>query len=110
MEVDKQTVCLSVDQKKLKDEYKDPDWWQKINKSDMMGTMEYIKEYLRSCHGVIRAPLAYVMRKSIIVQTYGKYTTDATFDNEMIARMLHLPPDKIGSSYGRVQNWQQNGL
>ena len=30
-------------QKKLKDEYKDPDMLLKINKSDMAGTMEAIK-------------------------------------------------------------------
>ena len=57
MEVDEGTVCLLAGQKKLKDDYKDPDMLPKINNSDMTGTMESIKEYLRSCHGVIRAPL-----------------------------------------------------
>ena len=42
--------------KKLKDEYKDPNVLQKTNKSDG-STMEAIKEYLGSLHGVIRALL-----------------------------------------------------
>ena len=40
----KETVCFLADQKKLKDEYKDPDVLPKINKSDMEGLMESIKE------------------------------------------------------------------
>ena len=72
-------------QKKLKDEYKD---------SDMAGTMEAIKKYLRSYGGVIWAPLAYVVRKTIIVQTYGDYPKYATPDDDMIARMSYLPSDK----------------
>ena len=43
---------------------------------------------------VVTAPLAYVTRKTLIVQTYGDYLMYATHDNEMIARMLHLPSDK----------------
>ena len=39
----------------------------KINKSDMTGMMESIEEYLRACHDVIKAPLAYIIRKTIIV-------------------------------------------
>ena len=66
----------------------------KINKSDIAGTMESIKEYLRSCHGVIRAPLAYIIRKTTTVQTYDEFPIYATPDDEMIARMLNLPPDK----------------
>ena len=73
-------------QKKLKDEYKDPNVLPKINKSDMTGTMESIKEYLILHRGVARAPLAYIIQKTITFQT--------TPDNEMITRMLHLPPDK----------------
>ena len=65
-----------------------------MNKSDMAGTMESIKKYLRSCCGVVRAPLAYVIRKTITVQTMEDYPTYVTPDNGMIARMLHLPPDK----------------
>ena len=56
--------------------------------------MEAIKENLRSYHGVIRASLAYVIRKTIRVQTYGDYPMYATHDNEMITWMLHLPSDK----------------
>ena len=93
-EVDKGTVHLLAGQKKLEDEYKDSDVLPKMNKSDMAGTMEFIKEYLRSHCGVIKAPLAYVIRKTIIVQTMGDYPMFATPDDKMIARMLHLPPDK----------------
>ena len=85
---------LLAGQKKLEDEYNDPDVLPKINKSDRAGMMEAIEEYLRSCHGVMRAPLAYIIRKTILVQTYGEYPKYATPDNEMIARILHLPPDK----------------
>ena len=80
--------------KKLKDEYKDPDVLPKVNKADMAGTMESIKEYLRSYCGIIRATLAYIIRKTITVQTYGDYPTYATPDDEIIARILHQPPDK----------------
>ena len=66
----------------------------KINKSDVAGIMEATKEYLRSCPGVVMAPLAYIMRKTILAQTYGDYPKYATPDDETIARMLHLPPDK----------------
>ena len=51
------TVHLLADQKKLKDEYRDPDLLPKINISDMEGMMESIKEYLRLHHGVLRASL-----------------------------------------------------
>ena len=33
------TVCLMTGQKKLKDEYEDPDMLPKINRSDIAGTM-----------------------------------------------------------------------
>ena len=94
MGVDKETVHFLVGQKKLEAEYKDPDVLTRINKSDMAGMMESIKEYLRSCHGVIKRPLAYIIRKAITVQTYGNHPTYSTSDDKMIARMLHLPPDK----------------
>ena len=42
----------------------------------------------------MRAPLGYVFRKTIIVQTFADYPKYATPNDEMIARMLHLPPDK----------------
>ena len=66
----------------------------KINKSDMAGIIEVSKEYLISHQSVIRAPLTYIIEKTILVQTYGDYLNYATPDNEMIARMLHLPPEK----------------
>ena len=56
--------------------------------------METIKEYLRSCWDVVRAQLAYVIRKIILIQTYGEYHKYATPGDEMIVRMLHLPPNK----------------
>ena len=87
-------VHFLVHQKKLKDKYKDPPVLLKINKSDMAGMMESINYYLRACHGVVKAPLAYVIRKTIPVQTHGDYPTYATPDDRMIARILHLPSHK----------------
>ena len=84
---------LFAGQKKLEDEYKDPSKLPKINKSDIAETMEAIKEYLISHHGVIRAPIAYVISKTAMVQTYDDYPTYVTPDDE-ISRMLHLPPEK----------------
>ena len=81
-------------QKRLKDSYKDPDVLPKVNKADMAGMMESIVEYLRSHCGVVRTPLVYVIRKTIIVQIYGDCPNYATPDDKMIAMMLHLPPDK----------------
>ena len=71
--MNKEAVHFLVGQKKLKDEYKNPNMLPKINESDMAGMMESIKEYIRACHGVIKAPLAYIMRKTITVETYGDY-------------------------------------
>ena len=85
------TVHLQAGQKKLKNEYKDPDMLPKVNKSDMAGTMEAIKECLRSHLGVIKAPLAYVIRKNIKVNVYGNYLMYVTRVDEMITRMLHFP-------------------
>ena len=87
-------MCLLHGQKRLEDEYKYADVLPKVNRADLAGTMEYIKEHLRLFHGVVRTPLAYIIKKIIIVQTYGDYPAYATPDNEMIARMLHLPPNK----------------
>ena len=87
-------VFLMTGLKKLKDAFIDPNVLPKFNISDMAGTMEAIKEYLRSHWVVIQAPLAYVIRKTIKVQTCGDYPSYPTPDNEMIARMLHLPSDK----------------
>ena len=36
-------------------------------------------------------PLAYVIRKSILVKTYGDYPKYATPDNKIITRTLYLP-------------------
>ena len=88
------TVYLPARQKRLKDDNKNTAVLPKINQSDMAGTMEVIKEYLRSCGGVIRAPFAYVIRKNIVVETSSNYPEYATPDNEIIAMMLHLPPEK----------------
>ena len=88
------TVHLLAGQKRLEDEYKDPDVPPKINESVIAGMMEAVKEYLRSHQGVMKAPLAYIIMKTMLVQTYGKYLMYATPDDEMIVRMLHLPPDK----------------
>ena len=88
------TECLLAGHKRLGDDYKDPDILPMVNKSDMIGTMEAIVEYLRSCCGVVRAPLSNISKKTIIVQTYDNYSLYATSDDEMISRMLHLPSDK----------------
>ena len=85
--VNEETVHFLVGQKKLKAEYKYPSMLPKIDKSDMAGTMESIKEYLRACCGVVKAPLAYIIRKTITAQTYGDYPMYATSDDEMITRM-----------------------
>ena len=66
----------------------------KVNKADMEGTMDAIKEYLRLFHGVMRVHLAYVIRKTTIVETCGDYPKYATSDDKMITRMSHLPPEK----------------
>ena len=55
--------------------------------------MEDIEEYLKSCHGIMKAPLVYIVSKTIMVQTYGDCPKYVTPVNEMIARMLYLPPD-----------------
>ena len=94
MGVNEDTLCLMTGQKKLEDEYKDPNVMPKINKSDIAGMMEAIKEYLRLHCGVVRLPFVYVIWKTITVQTYGDYHMYATPDDEMNARMLHLPLDK----------------
>ena len=108
MGVDKETVHFLAGRKKLKDEYKDPNVLPKINISDMAGMMESIKEDLRARCGVIKAPLAYVIRETITIQTKGDYPMYATPEDKMIARMLHLPTDKnkliVESSANRVQD------
>ena len=69
--------------------HEDSDMLAKVNNADIAGTMEAIEENIRSCHGVIRAPIAYVIRKTILVKTYGDYSKHATPNNEMITKMLH---------------------
>ena len=92
--MNKETVHFLVGQMKHKDEEKDTILLQKIKKSDMEGMMESIKENFRSFHDVIKEPLAYIIRKTITVQIMGNYPMYASLDDEMIAMILHLPPDK----------------
>ena len=67
----------------------------------------------------MRVPLAYIIRKTISVQTYSDYPTHETSDNEMITRMLHLSIEKTKyrskcsvrkSKYSKVQDKQQKYL
>ena len=60
----------------------------------MAGRMEAIEEYLRSCCGFVKASLAYFIRKTIIVLTYGDDQKYATPDDTMIARMFYLSLNK----------------
>ena len=55
---------------------------------------ESIEEHLRSCSGVKRAFLAYIIRKIITVQTYDIYSWHTTPEDKIIARMLHLPMEQ----------------
>ena len=73
---------------------KDPDVLLKVNKADLAGMIESIKEYLRSQCGVVRVPLAFIIRKTITVQIYGDDLRYVAPDDKMTTRMLHLPPDK----------------
>ena len=43
-------------------------WLTKVNKAHIAGMMEAIEEYLRLLSGVMRVPLEYVIRKTIIVR------------------------------------------
>ena len=43
---------------------------------------------------IVRVPLAYTIRKPITVQVYGDYPKYATPYDEMVARMLHITPNK----------------
>ena len=60
----------------------------------MIWTILTIEGYLRSCNGFVKAPLAYVIRKTVIVWTYGNYAQYVTPYDEMIARVLHLLSDR----------------
>ena len=64
-------VHLLARQNRFKEKYKNSHMLPKVNKADMAGMMEAIKEYIKSHHGVMRAPLAYIIRKTITVQIYG---------------------------------------
>ena len=96
MGVREDTVHLLAGQNRHKDNDKDPFILPKVNESDMGGTIEDIKKYLRLYQGVVRAPLAYVIRKTFI-KTYGDYPRYVIPDSKMIARMLHLTQKKIVS-------------
>ena len=48
--------------------------------------LEFTKEYLRSHLGVVRVPLAYIIRKAITVQTFWDNLKYATPNDEMIDR------------------------
>ena len=87
-------MCLLASQKRLENKYKDPNMLPKVNKADMADTKESMEKYLRSHHGVVRAPLAYIIRKTIMVQVYDDYSKYVSPDDKMIAMMLHQPPDK----------------
>ena len=102
MGVHNDTLHLLAGKKKLKDEYKDPDIWPKVNKAHMAAMMESNEKYIKSCYGVVRVPLAYVIRKTMNFQTYGDYTKYATSDDKMIARRLHLPQTRIDCTMSRV--------
>ena len=88
MGVNEETVNFLVCQKKLEDDYKDLNVLPKIS--------------------FVKAPLAYVIKKTITVQTYGDYPTYEIPDDEMIDRILHLPLDKnkllLEGSAERVQD------
>ena len=78
-------------QKKLNDEFEYQSILPKVNKADMVGMIEANEEYIRSCHGMEKAPLAYIIRKTVVVQTYGPYPWYATPHDNMITKMLQLP-------------------
>ena len=48
----------------------------------MVEIMEAIEKNLRSHHGVKRAPIVDIIRKSIVVQTDGHYPQYVTQDNK----------------------------
>ena len=95
MRVHEDTVHLLAEQKRLKDEYKDPDLLSKVNKADIARTIVSIKEYFRSYVCVVRVPLASIIKKTKTVQTYGDYPKYAAPDDKMITRMSHLPQERL---------------
>ena len=65
-------VHLLAGQKRLEYGYKEPDLLHKVE-ANMAGMKEAIKQYFRLHHDVMRAPLACVIMKTIIVKTYVDY-------------------------------------
>ena len=63
-EVHENTIYLLANEK---DDYKDPKALYKVKKADIAGTMEAIRDYLRSHYCVIRPPLAYIIKKTILI-------------------------------------------
>ena len=59
--INEDTIYLIAD----RDNYNKLDILPKVNKANMAGKMESIKEYLRSNDGNVRAPLATTVRKII---------------------------------------------
>ena len=85
-------------QRKLENEYKDQDVLPKINKADMVGTMEAISVYLWSHCGVERAPIAYIIGKRMTVQkAYDVYPWYSPPVNKMLDKMLNLPMEQVHS-------------
>ena len=77
------------DLKQAEEDHEDPEPPKKlINDKDWPKTMEGLQEYLRSCLGVTKIPLAYVIRDTMIVPTAADDPPDnyATDIDEMIAR------------------------
>ena len=62
-----------VEQKRLNSKSTYPYVLLRVDKADMAGTVEAMKEYLRSCCGVKKVLLAYIIRKMVIVKMYYNY-------------------------------------
>ena len=86
----------------------------KVIKADMAEMMESIKEYCRSCHGNMRVPLAYVIRKIATGQTNGDYPEYNCHNvtpipkQEQIAQWAKSTVSQI--IYSRVHGGQQKCL
>ena len=52
-----------------------------------------IKNYFRLDHDVVRSPLAYIMRITIVIQKFGDHLMNVTPNDKMIFRVLNLLPD-----------------
>jgi hypothetical protein len=75
--------------------YKAPDDPATINAKDWPKTMESIHEYLRSCLGEQKIPLAYVVRKDDTIPTIDPDGGYATVRDKMVAgaKQYSLGPD-----------------